>query len=201
MLTVINLYTIDKIFNEDAEFKLSPTAKMLYINCLTHHFKEKKPTVLGAVAFSIFINDIRDYHKFERLFQELHKAGLVIIGTTEIQFQNHWGKHIDRSKLDKVSPEEYVAGFSFELASKYKEEILGHTSLFELTQMKHKVSKKQIEDLLDLFVKEQDTFGKKYNGFSDCVKHFTYWIPNNLSKTQNENVKTGAKVLGLKRKI
>ncbi len=52
-----------------------------------------------------------------------------------------------------------------------------------------------------IFVKEQDTFGKKYNGFSDCVKHFTYWIPNNLSKTQNENVKTGAKVLGLKRKI
>jgi len=196
MLTVINLYTIDKILNEEAEVKLSPLAKMLYIGCLTHHFKNKKPTVASAVAFDMFMNDIPDYTKYEKLFQELHKAGLVVIGNTEVRFNNCWGKHIDRSKLDKVSPEEYVAGFTFLPASKYKEEMLKSQSLVELTLMKNKITRKQFEALLELFVKEQDTFEKKYTGYTDCARHFSSWIPYNVSKTQGEVVKSSSKILG-----
>lgn len=197
MLTVINLYTIDMIFSDCSDYKLKPLSKMLYINCLMHHFREKKPTVVNATAFDIFINDIPNYAVYERSFQELHKAGLVVIGISEVRFLNVWGMHIDRSKLDKVSPEEFVAGLTFSKASKFNEEMLKSDSLFELLQMKYKVSRKQIETLVSLFVKEQDAFDKKYTSFSDCIKHFTYWIPNNISKAQNETVKTGAKILGL----
>ena len=197
MLTVINLYTIDMIFADCGDVKLKPLTKMLYINCLMHHFRDKKPTVANAVAFSIFISDIPNYDTYEKMFQELHKAGLVIIGISDVRFENVWGKHIDRTKLDKVSPQEYVAGFSFAKASGFKEDMLKSDSLIELLQMKYKISRKQIETLISLFIKEQDAFEKQYSSYADCTKHFTYWIPNNISKAQSETVKTGAKILGL----
>ena len=197
MLTVINLYTIDMIFADCGNVKLKPLTKMLYINCLMHHFREKKPTVANAVAFSMFINDIPNYDTYEKMFQELHKAGLVVIGISDVRFENVWGKYIDRTKLDKVSPQEYVAGFSFAKASGFKDDMLKSDSLIELLQMKHKISGKQIETLIALFVKEQDAFEKQYSSYADCTRHFTYWIPNNVSKAVGETVKTGAKILGL----
>ena len=197
MLTVINLYTIDMIFADCGNVKLKPLTKMLYINCLMHHFREKKPTVANAVAFSMFINDIPNYDTYEKMFQELHKAGLVVIGISDVRFENVWGKYIDRTKLDKVSPQEYVAGFSFAKASGFQDDMLKSDSLIELLQMKHKISGKQIETLIALFVKEQDAFEKQYSSYADCTRHFTYWIPNNVSKAVGETVKTGAKILGL----
>lgn len=196
MLTVINLYVIDKIINEVAECKLSNNAKMLYINCLTYHFKNKKPTVANAVAFEIFKNDIPSYNKYERTFEELHKAGLVIVGMNAVSFNNCWGQHINKSLLDRVSPQEYVAGFQFQTPEQFKEELLNSQMLYELTSMKYKVSKRQLELLIDLFVKEQTTFDKKYNNFADCIKHFTYWIPHNTDKAPKENIKSSAKLLG-----
>lgn len=196
MLTVINLYTIDKIFNEDAEIKLSTMAKMLYVNCLTHHFKSKTPTVSNAVAFDIFKNDIPNYNKYERIFEELHKAGLIVVGINAVSFINCWGKHINRSLLDKVSPQEYVAGFQFQSPEQFKEELQKNQTLRELTAMKYKISSRQLEALIGLFVTEQTTFDKKYHNFADCIKHFTYWIPHNLDKTTNEHVKSSAKLLG-----
>lgn len=196
MLTVINLYTIDKILNEDAEIKLSTMAKMLYINCLTYHFKNKKATVSNAVAFDIFKNDIPNYEKYNKIFEELHKAGLVIVGMNAVSFNNLWGKHIDRSLLDKVSPQEYVAGFQFQTPEQFKDELMKNQTLYELTSMKYNVSKKQLESLIFLFVKEQTTFDKKYHNFADCIKHFTYWIPHNLDKTTKEHIKSTSKLLG-----
>jgi len=62
--------------------------------------------------------------------------------------------------------------------------------------MKHNISKRQLETLIDLFVKAQTTFDKKYQNFADCIKHFTYWIPHNLDKTTKENIKSSSKLLG-----
>jgi hypothetical protein len=196
MLTVINLYVIDKIINEVAECKLSINAKMLYVNCLTHYFKNKKPTVANAVAFEIFKNDIPLYNKHERTFEELHKAGLVIVGINAVSFNNCWGQHINRSLLDKVSPQEFVAGFQFQSPEQFKEELLKNQTLHELVSMKYKISSRQLESLIGLFVTEQTTFDKKYQNFADCIKHFTYWIPHNLDKTTKENVKSNGKWLG-----
>jgi hypothetical protein len=195
MLTVINLYTIDRIF-EEAEVKITPLAKMLYINCLMHHFRDKKPTVTSAVAFDLFMNDIPDYKRYEKLFEELHKGGLVIIGDTRVSFNNLWGRHIDRSMLEKVSAEEYVAGFQFKLASGFKDEMLKNGALTDVIKMKNGISQKQYEELLELFIKEQDAYDKKYSGYTDCVKHFSYWIPFNIKKSQSETIKSGSKILG-----
>lgn len=188
MLTVINLYVVDRIFNEEAEFKVSSLAKMLYLNCLTHHFKEKKPTVISAVAFSIFINDIKEYVRFEKTFQELHKAGLVVIGEKEVSFHNLWGKYIDRSKLDKATPDEYVAGFVFQKASFFKEELLKSGILIETARMRYKVDEGQITELLNLFVMEQDSVEKTYSNYSDCAKHFSNWIPKSIARMKSEMV-------------
>ena len=196
MLTIINLYAINKIFTEDAQADLSPLAKMLYINCLTHHFKDKQPSVANAVAFDIFINDIKGYDKFQHYFEELHKAGLVAITFDRVSFANAWGRHIDRSKLNNVNPNTYVAGFTFSSPEEFKNELIGNRGLLELSGMKYKINERQVEFLITLFVKEQTTLEKKYINLADCTKHFIYWIPANIDKAPKENVKSTNKLLG-----
>jgi len=196
MLHIINLFVLDKIFKEAAEGTLSPMSKMLYINCLTHHFKDKPATISAAVAFEIFESDIDNYKKYQNLFEQLHKAKLITIGTRSIVFNNVWGKFIDRSKLEAVKPEEYVAGFTFRLASHFKDELFASQQLVELAQMKNKLNKSQVHRLIEIFVVEQDTFQKKYTNFSECIKHCSYWIASNADKAPKEVVKSGAKILG-----
>jgi hypothetical protein len=197
MLTVLNLYVIDKIFNEESTTPLRPMTKILYINCLTYQFKEKKPTVSNAIAFEIFIKDIPNYDKHERAFVELHKSSLIAIGLKTVVFNNVWGKHIDRRKLDKVDPMEYVAGFSFHGAMTFKKELYENQSLFELCGMKYKINEMQVKRLIELFIKEQSTFEKTYSNFSDCIRHFTMWAAKNLDKVPKEIVKSNGKLLGL----
>lgn len=196
MLHIINLFVIDKIFEEVSEIKLSAMSKMLYVNCLTYHFKNKPASVSGAVAFELFEEDFGDYNKFKKNFQELHKSKILTIGSKSIVFNNVWGKYIDRGKLDKVNPEEYVAGFSFQSASKFKDELLKSPGLLELAKMKYKLSKMQVQGLIELFIVEQEAFQKKYINFSDCIKHFSYWIGMNIDKVSKESVKSNGKILG-----
>ena len=196
MLEVITLHTINKIFNDVATNKLSAGSKVLYLNCLSHYFKDKKATVVNAVSFEIFKNDIPNYPKYQRAFEELHKAELIIIRDDLIGFVNAWGQHIDRTKLEKVNVDTYVAGFSFQGVDSFIVEMIGSASLNELCAMKHKISKRQVEQLLELFAKEQRAIEKKYSGYSDCAKHFINWIPNNVSKAPQENVKSKSKLLG-----
>lgn len=198
MLKVINLYVIDKIF-EEAECKISSKAKMLYINCLTHHFKNKSPNVTNAVAFDMFEEDFGDFSKYKSLMQELHRAGLIEIGVNKIAFYNHWGRHIDRSQLEKVNPTEYVAGFAFNGIDYYEKDLINSQQMIELLQMKHSISKEVIFKLINIFIKEQKAFDKKYTNLSDCVKHFTYWLPNQIKqipKEQNKQIFSKGKILG-----
>ena len=197
MLTILNLYVIDKIFNEESTIPLTPMSKMLYINCLTYHFKDKKPTVASAVSFEIFIKDIPNYDKHEKSFVELHKGGLIAIGLKTIVFNNVWGKHIDRRQLEKVNPVEYVAGFSFKPVKEFKKELQESQSLIELCGMKYKINEGQVKNLIELFIKEQSTFEKTYSNFSDCIRHFTMWAAKNLDKAPKEVVKSSGKILGL----
>lgn len=198
MLKLINLYVLDRIFL-DSDSKISPKAKMLYINCLTHHFKEKSATVSNAIAFEMFEQDFGDFSKYRICMQELHKAGLIEIGVNKIAFHNMWGKYIDRTQLEKVNPVEYVAGFSFNGIDDYKSELISNKSLIELAKMKYGIKEEDIPKLIELFITEQKTFDKKYSGFSDCIKHFTFWLPNNTKKLTTQSpsvVKSTGKILG-----
>ena len=196
MLTIINLYVINKIFTEDAEVGLTPLAKMLYINCLTHYFKDKTPSVANAIAFDILITDIKRYESFQNCFNELDRAGLVAITFDRVSFTNAWGRHIDRSKLINVNVNNYVGGFTFTSPEDFKKELIGNRGLIELAGMKHKLNERQVESLVIMFVKEQTTLQKKYINLADCTKHFIYWIPSNLDKAPKESVKSTSKLLG-----
>ncbi len=198
MLKLINLYVLDRIFSE-SDSQISPKAKMLYINCLTHHFKEKSATVSNAIAFEMFEKDFGDFSKYRVPMQELHRAGLIEIGANKIAFHNKWGQHIDRSKLEKVSAEHYIAGFSFNSVEFYEKDLKSNQSIIELAQMKYKISKENIAQLTELFIKEQKAFDKKYNNFADCAKHFSYWLPNQIKQMPKEaakQVKSQGKILG-----
>lgn len=199
MLKVINLYVIQMIF-EDSQEKLSPRAKMLYINCIMHHFRNKEAKVNNAVAFEMFEEDFGDFSRFRVPMQELHKAGLIEIGVNKIAFNNTWGKHIDRSQLEKVNAMEYVAGFSFNGIEHFKADLINNNSIIELASMKYSIKKDDLPTLIELFIAEQKTFDKKYSGFSDCIKHFTYWLPNNIKKLTTQTpttVKSKGKILGI----
>lgn len=195
MLTIINLHTISKIFSEDVSGALSPMAKMIYINCLMHHFKDKPATVSSIHAFEIFEEDM-DYQKFRKYFQELHKAGLVSIGQNSIVFHNVWGRHIDHSRLGKVSAEAYVGGFNIKPAAEYKQELLESENMVELAAMKHRIGKSQVQKMIEVFIKEQSTLEKKYTSFSDCISHFNHWLSKNLEKVPKDVVRSSNKLLG-----
>lgn len=173
---------------------------MLYINCLTHHFKEKSATVSNAIAFEMFEEDFGDFSRFRVPMQELHRAGLIEIGVNKIAFHNTWGKYIDRTQLEKVNAVEYVAGFSFNGIEHFKSDLIANNSIIELASMKYGLKKEDIPKLMELFITEQKTFDKKYSGFSDCIKHFTYWLPNNIKKLSTQTpttVKSKGKILGI----
>ena len=195
MTDIITIRVIDNIFKE-ADIKLSSLAKMLYINLLTYHFTDKKPTVINAVAFDIFKNDIPNYEKYQKLFEELHKGNLILIQIDRISFNNCWGKHINRDLLDKVDVNVFVSGFQFQKPEFFKQELLNSQSLYELSAMKHKITKVQLDELINLFIKEQTTFEKNYSSFADCIKHFTYWLPKNIHKSVTKHMKSSAKLLG-----
>lgn len=199
MLKVINLYVIQMIF-EDSQEKLSPRAKMLYINCIMHHFRNKEAKVNNAISFEMFEEDFGDFSRFRVPMQELHKAGLIEIGVNKIAFHNTWGKHIDRSQLEKVDAMEYVAGFAFNGIEHFKSDLINSNSIVELASMKYSIKKEDLPQLIELFIAEQRAFDKKYSGFSDCIKHFTYWLPNNIKKLTTQTpttVKSKSKILGI----
>jgi hypothetical protein len=194
MLKVLNLYVIDQIFSEAAG--LSAMTKMIYINCLMHHFRDKPANVSSAIAFDLFKEDFGDFEKFKRNFQELHKAGLVELGYDKISFNNTWGKHIDWSQLEKVNPNSYIGGIQFHTIKDFAKDLKTSQKLSELAQMKFHISAQQVEKLIALFIKEQETYEKTYMNLSDAIRHCTSWIGINAAKIPNETIKSKGKILG-----
>ena len=196
MLDIITLKVIQMIF-ENAEIEVSQMTKMVYINCLIHHFKDKKATLNNSVAFEVFDTDF-DFQKFKKNFQELHKAGIVTLNGSIITFNNVWGKHIDRTKLD-VEETETNSRINFIPADKLKDELLKSQSLLDVCRMRYKLSNEQITNLINLFIIEQTAFNKTYNNPNDCLKHFTYWLNYNKDKSEikeSVKVKSKGKLLG-----
>jgi hypothetical protein len=195
MLKLINLHIINTILNKVSRINLSAKTQMIYINCLIHHFKDLEATEGNSTAFSLFENDFGDYSKFKTNIQELHKAGLVLITSSNITFINLWSNLIDKSLYGKeFKTQENI--FTMQSVKFFEKELLQSENLIELSAMKYKLSKTQVIKLIELFVKEQEAFQKKYNSFSDCIKHCTYWMGSNHHKTPKESVKSTNKMLG-----
>jgi len=197
LLKAFNLEVIDKIFKQEAQEKISVHAKMLYINCLTHQFGKKELKLKNAHGFELFEEDVKDYKKYEPLFRELHKAGLVSINAMKmINFNNVWGKHLDRTIFEQAGDTSSIQHGNH-LAAEFTDELYNSHGLIDLCGMKYRVTKSQVNKLLQLFFKEQETFEKKYVDEGAVRKHFVYWIKSNLDKLgQQESVKSTGKILG-----
>lgn len=194
MLQLISLWTLTKIF-ESAEFDVSGKSQMVYLNCFMHHFKDLKPTHKNAQAFSIFKSEI-DYHSFEKNFLELHKAGLIQIESETIVFLNHWGQHIDRSKLVEKD-DDYAGEVPYYSIENYESRLKESQQFIEMCQRKTKLSREIVLNYLASFVEEQKALSKTYIDFRSCSSHFYYWLVKKLNNT-NPQSKTGStKILGM----
>jgi hypothetical protein len=191
MLKIINLYIIDRIFNQVAKCKLSPKAQMLYINCLTHHFKHLEAKTYNCNAFDLMVDEFPNYDRYVDLLKELDEASLVEIYNGKILFYNVWSPFINKLLLD--NPTQEVVQKS---VVEFKEELLASEQLIELSAMKYKLSKTQVGKLIELFVKEQEAFKKCYLTYGDCIKHCTYWMATNHHKIPKEIIKSTNKMLG-----
>ena len=70
--------------------------------------------------------------------------------------------------------------------------------MFEVTGMKHRLTKESMLQLIELFVKEQTATSNKYENAGECTRHFIYWVGSNASKVQSAPgiVKSTGKILG-----
>lgn len=191
----ITLTVIDKIFTEKSEKELRPLTKILYINVLTHHFKNLEANEKNLSAFDMF-SDKLQYSKFETNYKELHEARLITIGQTFITFNNVWGSYIDRSSLNEIKKATYES--SMKTAEFFKEEMLKNQSMFEVIGMKHKLTRITLLKMIEIFITEQKAIQNKYENASEVTKHFIHWSGSYASKihTTPEVVKSNNKIIG-----
>ena len=81
-------------------------------------------------------------------------------------------------------------------SEKFFEDLKNNQYLVQLCGMKYRLSTHQVKSLVEMFIAEQQTFGKMYRNNGECVKHCTYWIGSNGDKVPKESVKTTGKILG-----
>lgn len=187
----ITLHTLDEIFNKEATHKPSVYAKMLYINCLTHHFKNKESYITNLSEFTLAKSSIPNLSNYLDLFSELEKANLLKIQDDSYLFLNVWTKYMDISSMNN----DVFMAKSFTCMD-FNDQIYNSHQLIELCAMKYKISKSQVIKLMQLFFDEQSAIDTKYPNEQECKKHFLYWIAYNKDKLSNETVKSGSKILG-----
>ena len=192
MLKVINLYIIDKIF-ENTQKNLSAQARYLYIGSLMKHFKNKEASFENSHAFELTESDL-EYRAFSKHYNELEKANLITVMLPLIRFENAWGQLIDRTKLNTVTAKTI---FKTTAAKEFSEALLVRDSLHELCAMKYNITKSQTVALIKEFIKTQSAFEHPYMSEVECAKHAFYWIGKNVKKAPaGEVVKSKAKIIG-----
>lgn len=194
MLKLINLYVIDKIWKE-ATIRISTSSKMIYLNCLTHYFKDKAVTIENTMDFKLYFSEHNELKPFYKNFEELQKAGLVEVKSNAVLFLNLWYSFIDKEKLKTVISPITFSGLTIASSEEVKKVLKENQHLYEIIGMKHGILKDKFDYLVDLFVLEQLAYDKKYSSHNDCAKHFSFWIPYNLGRTPNAEKKK-AKILG-----
>jgi hypothetical protein len=186
----ITLTIIDKIFTEKAETELKPLDKMIYINVLTHHFKNLEANEKNFHAFDMFPSDLQ-FDRFEKNYKQLQKAGLITIGNTVITFNNVWGTYLNHTVRNIVPIQDSKE------AAEYKMDLMNNPSLFETLAMKHRLNNTSVMKYLELFFSEQKTIGKKYENIQDCTRHFIHWVSVNSKKINQNPSSSNSKILGI----
>lgn len=199
MLEIITLQVLRNIFDIECSKKLSAMGKMVYINSLIWHFEDKEPNHANLKGFDISRLKIKNYSKFSNYYEEMQRCGLVVVNEKTITFLDVWSKHIDKKRLERITPDEFVAMSNLKEIDAFEHELIGNRGLFELARMKHKLNEQQVSKMVEIFIKEQKTTKKLYSGASDCIRHCTNWISTNHEKLRTAVTaqKIGGKILGL----
>jgi len=189
------LYTIEQIFKNDCKVRLSATEKMLYINCLTHNFKDKQPNLQNLNDFIIIKASIPNFIKHKEQFDNLCNAGLVKDELHSLKFISHWIKYIELNKISQA--QEFGTTSKVDL-NKFENDFYNSQQLIELCGMKYSLNRSQVQKLMKEFLQEQVVSDKTYSNIGDAKKHFIYWCANNKDKAPQEAVvKSKSKILGL----
>jgi hypothetical protein len=186
---IISIKAMNDIFAK-ANCKVSAETKMLYQNVLNHWFSNLPQEIVSLAKFEMFKKDIK-YKSFEKGFISLEKAGLITTSEFKICFLDVWVEHIPTHLLNKEKYETITA-------NDVKDEMYQSHALSEIVRMKYRVTIKQANDLLTLFLSEQLAIATTYHNEGQVRKHFIYWCQSNINKTQNEQVKSKGKILGKK---
>lgn len=191
ILKHINLFVIDEIFKKEAKAKISVHSKMLYINCLTHHFTNKEAYITNLSEFELNKTSIPNLVNYIDLFNELVDARLVVHKYDSYLFLNVWTKYMDISRMNN----DVFMAKSFTCLD-FNDQMYNAHQLIELCAMKNKIGKAQVIKLMKLFFDEQSALQTKYPNEQECKKHFLYWIAYNKDKVSSESVKSTSKILG-----
>jgi len=191
ILKHINLFVIDEIFKKEASAKISVHSKMLYINCLTHHFTNKESYITNLSEFEINKTSIPNLVNYIDLFNELVDARLVVHKYDSYLFLNVWTKYMDISRMNN----DVFMAKSFTCLD-FNDQMYNAHQLIELCAMKNKIAKQQVIKLMKLFFDEQAALETKYPNEQECKKHFLYWIAYNKDKVSSESFKSTSKILG-----
>lgn len=200
MLNIITLFTIDKIFEtaKQKQVKLSAKSKMLYINFLTHHFKDKPPLVVNAHAFSIKKNSFK-IEMFTNEIQQLTNAGLIEQRLEEIHFPNLWGMYIDRTKLKIQTQSD---GENLNTINAFAQELRTSSKIKDYLMRALKLSEKHYQEFLEEFIAEQAFTEKEYFNEQSAKTHFTNWLKSKLKdlpehrQTNRTQIPSSNKILG-----
>lgn len=187
----INLHVLEEIFSKEAKVKPNVYARMLYINCITHHFKNKEPYITNLSEFTLLKDSIPNLPNYIHLFTELVKANLIKEQKDSYLFFNVWTKHMDISRMNN----DVFMAKSFTCMD-FNDQMYNAHQLIELCAMKNKIGKAQVIKLMQLFFNEQSALETKYPNEQECKKHFLYWIAYNKDKVSYQSVKSQGKILG-----
>lgn len=190
ILDLINLNVIDKIFNE-CKTKPGAKAQILYINILTHHFKDKHFSD-EVSEFELKYENFKGYKSYKQQIVQLQNLELVSETKEGIIFHDKWSKHIDIIAVNRKIFEQ-----SFQSIETFADIMRKNTSMLELCAMKNRINIQVVHQLLDMFIKEQSATNQKYTDETSCNKHFLNWAPKNIENVAKPIVKSNSKILGL----
>jgi hypothetical protein len=193
MLSAITLLVLERIFAQHSKTKLGASTQMLYINCLTKHFKSLDCIEPNSHQFELFESDFPNFITWHPRLVELHRAGLINIVGKTIIFINVWGQYIDRSVYES---NELSIGFEVKTAKTFEEELKSSQSLIDLCGIKYHSTPKQTKQLMEVFLYEQEATGTKYLDEGAIKKHFINWFPKNLERVREIRVSSQTKLLG-----
>lgn len=185
---LLSIKVMKQIFDNECKSKINATSMIIYQYGLLRHFDNLEETINNLNEFEVDISTINNYSNFTDNFLQLKNAGLIEIKDKTICFKDVWRKYINTSRMKYLN--------NSGKADDFKDQMYNSHQLVELIMMKYKVSKKNVNELLQLFFAEQAATQNTYADESQCRMHFVNWVKTNKDKVSSTKATSSGKILG-----